>query len=157
MRGRRPTESPSRARDAGRAEFGITDIGAEPVKGAPKLGRRPGGGAWLPATRKWWSVWQRAPQASQFQETDWQTLEMLAPLVDAYFRDPTSARWSEIKQTHAKLGATVADRMQLRMRIGAKVPAEPAPEEGDGKRKARPQKGDPRRLHVVDGSSEASA
>lgn len=160
MRGRRPTETPSRARDAGRAEFGITDIGASPSEAAKreKLGRKPGGGGWLAATREWWATWQEAPQASQFHATDWMTLRLLAPLVDSYFRDPTSGKLAEIRQVHAKLGATVADRMQLRLRIGTKTPVEPAPDEGDGKRRARPRKGDPRRLHVVDeSSSEASA
>ena len=160
MRGRRPTETPSRARDAGRAEFGITDIGAEPVAAAKrqKLGRRPGGGAWLPATREWWATWQSAPQASQFQETDWMTLRMTAPLVDSYYREPSSGKLAEIRQMHAKLGATVADRMQLRLRIGHKAPpAEPGPEEsGDGRRRARSQKGDPR-LRVVGSSSSSEA
>jgi hypothetical protein len=149
-------ETPSRPSNAGRAEFGITDIGTEPIKDAPKLGRRPGGGAYLSATREWWETWQRSPQASQFVETDWLTLRMLAPLVDSYYRDPVSSKLAEIRQAHAKLGATVADRMQLRLRIGTKAPAEPDPEAEDGRRKARPRRGDPRRLHVVDEKSASA-
>jgi hypothetical protein len=68
-------------------------------------------------TRRWWATWASSPQASKFHETDWQRLEMLAPLVDLYFGNPDRQLMAEIRQNEAKLGATPEDRERLRWKI----------------------------------------
>lgn len=80
------------------------------------------------ATVAWWDAWVDSPQAHLFTATDWQTLLRLAPLVKLYQSKPTPQLASEIRQTEAKLGATVADRD----RLGWKINAPDAPgKEGD--------------------------
>lgn len=68
------------------------------------------------ATQVWWDVWVESPQAEFFQSTDWMRLQMMAPLVDAYFKKPGHYSLAEIRQNESLLGATVMDRMRLRMK-----------------------------------------
>jgi hypothetical protein len=67
------------------------------------------------ATCRWWDTWVESDQAESFKATDWQRLQMLAPLVEAYFRRPGHNALAEIRQNESLLGATVTDRMRLRM------------------------------------------
>lgn len=67
------------------------------------------------ATQRWWDTWVESDQAKSFKSTDWQRLQTLAPLVEAYFRRPGHNALAEIRQNESLLGATVADRMRLRM------------------------------------------
>ncbi|GAB1818243.1 phage terminase small subunit [Herbidospora sp. RD11066] len=67
------------------------------------------------ATQRWWDTWAESDQAESFKATDWQRLQMLAPLVEAYFRRPGHNALAEIRQNESLLGATVTDRMRLRM------------------------------------------
>lgn len=67
------------------------------------------------ATQRWWDVWVESEQAESFKATDWMRLQMLAPLVEAYFRRPGHNALAEIRQNESLLGATVTDRMRLRM------------------------------------------
>jgi hypothetical protein len=76
---------------------------------------------------------------------------MLVPLVEKFYAEPTASLHAEIRLTEARLGATVADRMGLRWRIGSRgdVPAgEPAEPTGRDRRMPRPDRGDPR-LRVI--------
>lgn len=66
-------------------------------------------------TQLWWDVWVASPQSEHFEETDWMRLQMLAPLVEAYFRKPGHYSLAEIRQNESLLGGTVMDRMRLRM------------------------------------------
>ncbi len=85
---------------------------------------------WMPATRKWWDVWRRSPQAAVFEETDWQRLSMVARIHDAYVAKPSKALLEEIRMNESLLGATAADRQRLRMKIEA--PSDPSSAEGEG-------------------------
>lgn len=67
------------------------------------------------ATLRWWDTWAESEQAESFKATDWQRLQMLAPLVEAYYRRPGHNALAEIRQNESLLGATVTDRMRLRM------------------------------------------
>lgn len=110
-----------------------------------------------PEARRFWDVWLKAPQAVLFVETDWLALRMMLPLVDAYHRDPTAAKLSEIRQGVGKLGATLDDRFRMRVRVDIRGHVESAEEKAaaggaaakssSGKRRKRT---DPR-LRVVDG------
>ncbi|MEO3860135.1 hypothetical protein [Acrocarpospora sp. B8E8] len=77
------------------------------------------------ATQRWWDTWVDSEQSESFRATDWQRLQMLAPLVEAYFRRPGHNALAEIRQNESLLGATVTDRMRLRMNK-----AEPKKDEG---------------------------
>ncbi|MGS2646095.1 phage terminase small subunit [Streptosporangium sp. G12] len=67
------------------------------------------------ATQRWWDTWVASEQSEAFRATDWMRLQMLAPLVEAYFRRPGHNALAEIRQNESLLGATVTDRMRLRM------------------------------------------
>lgn len=67
------------------------------------------------ATTRWWDTWVESDQAKSFKTTDWQRLQMLAPLIEAYYRRPGHNALAEIRQNESLLGATVTDRMRLRM------------------------------------------
>jgi hypothetical protein len=67
------------------------------------------------AVHRWWDTWVESDQAESFRTTDWQRLQMLAPLVEAYYRRPGHNALAEIRQNESLLGATVTDRMRLRM------------------------------------------
>ncbi|MFF4414540.1 hypothetical protein ACFYY8_18600 [Streptosporangium sp. NPDC001559] len=81
--------------------------------------------AYSVATCRWWDTWVESDQAESCKTTDWMRLQMLAPLVEAYFRRPGHNALAEIRQNESLLGATITDRKRLRM--GEK------PEPGDGK------------------------
>ncbi|MFP3990662.1 hypothetical protein U9R90_24995 [Streptomyces sp. E11-3] len=70
-----------------------------------------------PRTRAWYETWRRAPQAAAFVGTDWQRLQMLAPLVDAYWLEPSTKLLAEIRLNEGLLGATHADRLRARIKI----------------------------------------
>lgn len=67
-------------------------------------------------TLDWWLTWINSPQAEAFLDTDWERLQMLAALVNAYWKKPTAGSLAEIRQNEALLGATVQDRQKLRMK-----------------------------------------
>lgn len=101
---------------------------------------------YLPATRKWYQTWTHAPQATLFTVTDWQRLQMLAPLVDAYFRAPRTQLMAEIRLNEERLGATVVDRKRLDWKI-----VDERKREQDRPAKSSRRRPDPRRLTVVKG------
>ncbi|MEU5878190.1 hypothetical protein [Spirillospora sp. NPDC047279] len=67
------------------------------------------------ATQLWWDTWANSEQAQYFAETDWLRLQMLAPLVESYYRKPGHFIMAEIRQSESLLGATIADRMRLKV------------------------------------------
>lgn len=67
------------------------------------------------ATQRWWDTWVDSEQSESFKATDWQRLQMLAPLVEAYYRRPGHNALAEIRQNESLLDATVTDRQRLRM------------------------------------------
>lgn len=66
-------------------------------------------------TQLWWDVWVASPQAEHFEETDFLVLQRLAMLVEAFVKRPGHNAAAEIRQTETLLGATVMDRLRLRM------------------------------------------
>jgi hypothetical protein len=67
-------------------------------------------------TQEWWGVWVNSPQSENFYATDWMVLQRLAMLVEAYVKRPGHNAAAEIRQQESLLGATVLDRMRLRMK-----------------------------------------
>lgn len=88
----------------------------------------PHGVLYAPRTLDWYETWRRAPQASAFTGTDWQRLQMLAPLVDAYWMEPSTKLLAEIRLNESLLGATHVDRMRARIKVEQpKPPSQGAP------------------------------
>jgi hypothetical protein len=67
------------------------------------------------ATQMWWDTWANSEQAEYFSSTDWARLQMLAPLVEQYYKKPGHFVMAEIRQSESLLGATLTDRMRLKM------------------------------------------
>lgn len=95
-------------------------VPADAVPDAPEL---PHAVLYGPQTRAWYETWTRAPQAAAFTVTDWQRLHMLAPLVEAYFLDPSTKLFAEIRLNESLLGATHADRLRGRIKVEQPKPA----------------------------------
>lgn len=66
-------------------------------------------------TQLWWDTWANSDQAPYFASTDWMRLQMLAPLVEQFYRKPGHFVMAEIRQSESLLGATLTDRMRLKM------------------------------------------
>lgn len=126
-RGPMPAENPQRRNNSTKQLAGATDA-------PPLLADN-----YLPATYAWYDTWTKSENASQFSALDWQRLQMLAPLVDLYFINPTKDLMAEIRQNESKLGATAEDRQRLRW----KSKAPDAPDEGEKPSPSRRRK-DPR-------------
>ncbi|MGW2169028.1 phage terminase small subunit [Streptomyces sp. NPDC001705] len=71
---------------------------------------------WPEATREWWAMWQRSPQAEHFSSTDWSFLLDTA-LVHARHWNGEAAAGPELRLRVAKFGATPEDRARLRMQF----------------------------------------
>lgn len=112
MAGRGPAPKDGRVRRNADPVDSIT-LNNPPVE-APKLR---GYAKYSAATRQWWDTWVSSPQAGAFTATDWQRLMMLAPLVEQYHQEPKTALLAEIRLNEERLGATVADRQRLRMKL----------------------------------------
>ena len=69
-------------------------------------------------TQLWWDTWVNSEQSRYFEPTDWLRLQMLAKLVEKFATESRSAHLvlAEIRQNESLLGATIMDRMRLRMR-----------------------------------------
>ncbi len=122
------------------------DAGAR-AKRPPALPPRAGRGRkWSAATRRWYEVWRRSPQATLFTATDWQRLHMLAELIEAYYYEPSKELLAEIRLNEAKLGATPEDRQRLRWEIAA------GEDEAAEKKRAPSRRKDPR-LSLIQGGA----
>lgn len=75
------------------------------------------GASWSAAARAYWDIWRRSPQAKAFLDTDWARLRMVLLLVEDYLKNPTAQKLAVIASNEGSLGATVADRLRLRMRV----------------------------------------
>ncbi|MEU5976378.1 hypothetical protein [Streptomyces sp. NPDC047315] len=100
-------------------EQAVTIVADDEVRG-PEL---PHSALYCPRTVDWYETWRRAPQAAVFVSTDWQRLQMLAPLVDAYFLEPSTKLLAEIRLSESLLGATHVDRMRGRITVELPKPA----------------------------------
>ena len=80
----------------------------------------------LAETREWYACWAHSPMACEFAGTDWTRLQMLARLVDGFYRIPTSPLLAEIRLQEGLFGGSPLDRRRLGFRI---APAEP-PKDG---------------------------
>lgn len=86
---------------------------APPLRGRTK---------YLAPTLEWWERWTRGAQAKLFVETDWSRLQMIAPLVERYYRmcaitemdyepDYTSEEGARHAEAHEKRVVTALNTM----------------------------------------------
>lgn len=76
------------------------------------------------ATQRWWEVWATSEQAKYFMPTDWLRLQQIAILVERLFRmeegsaspNGMTLLMAEIRQNEGLFGATILDRMRLKLR-----------------------------------------
>lgn len=80
---------------------------------------RPKPVAWPPATKAWWKTWGESKWAEQFTANDWSELLDAAVLHAALWLGDTKAA-AELRLRVAKFGATLEDRMRLRIHLAPK-------------------------------------
>lgn len=84
----------------------------------PSIEDATGTTSWGPEARAYWQTWRTSPMAAVLEATDWQRLAMLVPLVESYWTVGADSKiLSEVRLNEERLGATVADRQRLRMKI----------------------------------------
>lgn len=81
--------------------------------------------SWHPMTVKWWQTWRLSAQALTFTPTDWDFLLDTA-LLHTSFWDGTASAGSELRIRVAKFGATVEDRLRLRIEAAGDHPDDTA-------------------------------
>lgn len=83
-------------------------------------------GNWHPRTLEWWSTWRRSAQAQILTPTDWDALMETALLHSELWNGDTKVA-GELRLRVAKFGATVEDRLRLKMQVDAEVSEATAP------------------------------
>jgi hypothetical protein len=118
MAGRGPASSGerSRKRDADNLKAEFVDISADGELHGPEL-PDVGEMGWHPQTIEWWNVWRRSAQASTFTETDWSFLLDTALLHSQMWTTGDAKLAAEIRLRAAKHGATLEDRMRLKISV----------------------------------------
>jgi hypothetical protein len=116
MAGRGPVQKPTSTRpdDFARKTAGTVTIAADDIAQAPDL---PEGAYWHPQTREWWAIWQRSPLSKSWLETDWAFLLDTALMHSTMWAKGNWTMAAEVRLRVAKLGATVEDRMRLKISV----------------------------------------
>ncbi len=116
MAGRGPVQKPTSSRDVdfARKTAGTVTITADAAVQAPELTADL---YWHPQTREWWATWQRSPLSRTWLETDWQFLLDTALMHSAMWAKGQWTLAQEVRLRVAKLGATVEDRMRLKISV----------------------------------------
>lgn len=96
-----------------------------PFEGAPALGRRPGGGKWPAATKRFWESVSRMPHAVDFTAEDWE-LARFAALTHARVIEGDSARAGEFRLQAKSLGVGPEGRARLGIRYVEESEPEPS-------------------------------
>ncbi len=94
------------------------ELPAEGRKGpAPALPKRHSANgqfvSWHALTKEWWKDLWRSPMAAKFMAADVHNLYLLADLIDAYWKDPSTQLAAEIRQHRMAYGLTPLDRQRL--------------------------------------------
>lgn len=133
--------------------FATTEL--DPAGPKVKAPRLDGASKLLARTRRWYSTWCDSPQAAQFLGTDWERLQMLALVVDDFFRaDEPALRQkllAEIRSQEAKLGGTPEDRLRLRWRLASNERKDDAATKAEKAAKRTSRGGEDPRLKLVGG------
>jgi hypothetical protein len=66
-------------------------------------------------TQLYWDTWANSEQAQWFSPTDWMRLQQMAILMEKYVKTQSHFVMAELRQNESLLGATIADRMRLKV------------------------------------------
>ncbi|MDP2710806.1 MAG: hypothetical protein Q8O56_06270 [Solirubrobacteraceae bacterium] len=91
---------------------------------------------YLHDTRDWYETWARSPMAATFTGVEWNRLQRLARLVDAYYRRPSKELACEMRLQEASFGGSPLDRLRAQMKIVA-TDTEGAPRTSAGSSSSR--------------------
>lgn len=111
--------------------FERTIISWDGIRRGPNLDRAID---WSKETKTWWNAWRNSPQAMLFVDTDWETLKETALVHNAIYSErkkvvdgqllvvpltvsELTSLLGELRRRTAAFGATIEDRMKLRMTI----------------------------------------
>lgn len=75
------------------------------------------GDEWHAMTVQWWETWRTSAQAMKMCETDWQELVATAVLHHDMWAHGRVGLAAEIRARVTRFGATVSDRVSLRMNL----------------------------------------
>ena len=118
MAGRGPAAKPtlSRPNDQARRDAETTKLAADGALRGPDLPE----GDWHERTVAWWETWRRSAQAKTFLPTDWDVLAETALMHTRLWNGEVSVA-PELRLRVAKFGATVEDRLRLKMAVETEV------------------------------------
>lgn len=85
---------------------------------------------WPDETLAWWDTWRRSPQAAAFSDTDWSFLIDTARLHGEFWYGETRHA-AELRLRVAKFGATLEDRLRLRLSVTTPEPSPARSKPGD--------------------------
>lgn len=123
MRGRRPAETHTRARND-KETIKLVSDGRQRGFALPQLRIDGRVKAWHPETVKWWNSWRKSPQAVRMMtEPDWRYLLVTARIHHEFWSTGDMAIASELRLREQKFGATPEDRSRLRVEIGTGLPS----------------------------------
>lgn len=115
-RGPAPKAERSRPNDTARRQAEMTLVAADGDLRGPDLPD----GAWHPRTLDWWDTWRRSAQAQMLTPTDWDVLMETAILHTELWNGDTKVA-PELRLRVAKFGATVEDRLRLKLQVDSEV------------------------------------
>lgn len=118
MAGRGPSPKPtlSRSNDQARRDKETTSLAVDGEVRGPALPD----GDWNQQTIAWWENWRTSPQAQLMTQTDWDFLAETALLHTRLWNGETNVS-PELRLRVAKFGATIEDRLRLRIQIDADI------------------------------------
>jgi hypothetical protein len=133
--GRAPKPVLTRPNDQARREAELKRVTSDDVLRGPELPD----GDWHPQTVQWWDHWRRSPQAKLMTVTDWDVLAETAIFHTRLWQGEVSVG-PELRLRVSKFGATVEDRLRLKMTLdddleAMKKAASPAAVPSDRKRR----------------------
>ena len=111
-----PKAERSRSRDTAVRDAATNKLAADGVVRGPELPE----GDWHPRTVAWWQTWRESAQAQVMTPTDWDALAETALLHTALWNGDTKVA-GELRLRVAKYGATLEDRLRLRMSVDVDV------------------------------------
>ena len=111
-RGAPPKATLTRPNDQARRDAQVTKVASDGAVRGPELPD----GDWHPRTVAWWQTWRTSPMSQTFTDTDWDTLLDTALLHTQMWNGNMSVA-AELRLRTAKWGATVEDRMRLKLQV----------------------------------------
>jgi len=113
-----PKSERSRSRDTAVRDASTSKLTADGVVRGPDLPEYD----WHPRTLEWWQTWRTSAQAQMMTPTDWDSLAETAILHTGLWNGDTKAA-SELRLRVAKFGATMEDRLRLRISVDTDIAA----------------------------------